>query len=205
MNQKFPRPIPWVQSICWSSSQSSVKRLTYLKSGSQVVLVVKNLSAMQAWSLGQQDPLEEGMATHSSILRRIPWTEEPGRLQSIGSTESDMTEWLSTHSHWYIIKRCNSGTAEHKVWRKSVGRGHIASMPSPGTPLSRHLESSPNPSFGVLWSHYYQSVIDYIIGCLWLIKSIAPLPSQVCCWDWKLKPSNRSNILVGSVSNIILT
>ena len=36
--------------------------------------------------LGQEDPLEEGMATHSSILAwRIPWTEEPGRLQSIGS------------------------------------------------------------------------------------------------------------------------
>ena len=41
---------------------------------------------MWAQSLGQEDPLEEGMATHSSILAwRIPWTEEPGRLQSIGS------------------------------------------------------------------------------------------------------------------------
>ena len=37
-------------------------------------------------SLGQEDLLEEGIATHSSILAwRIPWTEEPGRLQSIGS------------------------------------------------------------------------------------------------------------------------
>ena len=36
-------------------------------------------------SLGQEDPLEEGMATHSSILAwRIPWTEEPGELQSTG-------------------------------------------------------------------------------------------------------------------------
>ena len=53
---------------------------------------VKNLPAMQelpeAWarSLGQEDSLEEEMATHSSILAwRIPWTEEPGGLQSIGS------------------------------------------------------------------------------------------------------------------------
>ena len=39
----------------------------------------------QVQSLGQEDPLEEGMATHSSILVwRIPWTEEPGRLQPIG-------------------------------------------------------------------------------------------------------------------------
>ena len=37
-------------------------------------------------SLGQEDPLEEGLATHSSILAwRIPWTEDPGGLQSIGS------------------------------------------------------------------------------------------------------------------------
>ena len=51
--------------------------------------VVKNLPAMQETqvpSLGQEDPLEEGMATHSSILAwRIPQTEEPGRVQSMGS------------------------------------------------------------------------------------------------------------------------
>ena len=41
---------------------------------------------MQVWSLGQKDPLEESMATHSSILAwRIPWTGEPGGLQSVGS------------------------------------------------------------------------------------------------------------------------
>ena len=61
--------------------------------------MVKNLRAMQeTWvqSLGQEDPLEKGMATHSNILAwRIPWTEEPGRLQSIGLQESDMTEQLT--------------------------------------------------------------------------------------------------------------
>ena len=50
---------------------------------------VKNLPAMQetrVQSLGVEDLLEKGMATHSSILAsRIPWTEEPGRLQSMGS------------------------------------------------------------------------------------------------------------------------
>ena len=50
--------------------------------------IVKSPHAMQeTWlqSLGQEDPLEEGMAIHSSILAwRIPWTEEPGGLQSIG-------------------------------------------------------------------------------------------------------------------------
>ena len=51
--------------------------------------IVKNLPAMQeTWvqSLGPEDPLEKGIATHSSILAwRIPWTEEPGGTQSLGS------------------------------------------------------------------------------------------------------------------------
>ena len=55
---------------------------------SLVSQMVKNLPAMQeakVRSLGQEDPLEKGMATHSSILAcRIPWTEEPDRLQSMG-------------------------------------------------------------------------------------------------------------------------
>ena len=58
--------------------------------------MVKNLPAMQeTWvqSQGQEDPLENGMATHSNILAwRIPWTEEPGGLQSMGGKESDITE-----------------------------------------------------------------------------------------------------------------
>ena len=56
---------------------------------SQVAQMVKNLPAMQETrvrSLGQKDPLEKEMATHSSILAwRIPRTEEPGGLQSMGS------------------------------------------------------------------------------------------------------------------------
>ena len=51
--------------------------------------MVQKLPAMQeTWvqSLGREDPLEKGIVTHSSILAwRIPWTEEPGRLESMGS------------------------------------------------------------------------------------------------------------------------
>ena len=54
-----------------------------------MVQTVRNQPTMQEIqvpSLGQEDPLEEGMATHSSILAwTVPWTEEPGRLQSMGS------------------------------------------------------------------------------------------------------------------------
>ena len=60
--------------------------------------------------LGREVSLEEGMAIHSSILAwRIPWTEKPGRLQSMGLKESDMTEWL-THTQcfqvilWFLCK-----------------------------------------------------------------------------------------------------
>ena len=62
--------------------------LEKLKLPSLVAQMVKNPPEIQGtWvgSLGWEDPLEEGTATHSSILAwRIPWTEEPGRLQSMG-------------------------------------------------------------------------------------------------------------------------
>ena len=60
---------------------------------SLIAQLVNNLPAMQeTWVgfLGWENPLEKEMATHSSILAwRIQWTEEPGRLQSMGSQESD--------------------------------------------------------------------------------------------------------------------
>ena len=66
------------------------------KGASLVAQTVKNLPTMretQVPSLGQEDPLEKGMATHSGVLAwRIPWAEEPGGLQSMGHKESDMTE-----------------------------------------------------------------------------------------------------------------
>ena len=71
---------------------------------------VKNLPAMQeTWvrSLGWEDPLEEGMATHSSILAwRIPWTEEAGGLQSIGSQRVGH-DWATKHStaHHHLAQK----------------------------------------------------------------------------------------------------
>ena len=68
---------------------------------SLVAQMVKRLPTMwETWvqSLGQQDPLEKEMAAHSSTFAwRIPWTEEPGGLQFIGSLESDTTERLHFH------------------------------------------------------------------------------------------------------------
>ena len=65
---------------------------------------LKRLPAMQETqvpSLDWEDPLEKEMATHSSILAwRIPWREEPGRLQSTSSKESDTTELLNFHAQY---------------------------------------------------------------------------------------------------------
>ena len=77
----------------WDRKESdTTERLTHtymvLKGASLVAQMVKNLPAvLKTWvqSLGQEDPLEEEMATHSTVLVwRSPWTEEPGKLQSMG-------------------------------------------------------------------------------------------------------------------------
>ena len=75
-----------------------------------IAQLVKNLPAMPETPvrlLGQKDPLEKGMATHSSILGwRIPWAEEPGGLQSVGSQSatqlSNTTLTALLHNHYTI-------------------------------------------------------------------------------------------------------
>ena len=92
---------------------------------SQVALVAKSLPEMQetwVWSLGGEDPLGEGMDTHSSILAwEIQWTEEPGGLQSIGSHRV-RHDWASEHSTaqgWnklWVQKCKDSGQNREKVF-----------------------------------------------------------------------------------------
>ena len=81
---------PWI-AACQASLYFTISR-SLLKLMSRASLVGQRLKRLPArretWvqSLGRGDPLEKEMATHSSILAwRIPWTEEPGRLQSTGS------------------------------------------------------------------------------------------------------------------------
>ena len=83
----------WLDSITDSMDMNLSKLQEIVKDrdawASVVSQLVKNLFAMketQVLSLGREDPLEKEIATHSSILAwRIPWTEEPGGLQSMGS------------------------------------------------------------------------------------------------------------------------
>ena len=76
----------------------------HMTQASLVAQTVKRLPAMRetrVWSLGWEDPLEKEIATHSSILAwKIPWTEEPGRLQSMGSQRVRHDWATSLHLIW---------------------------------------------------------------------------------------------------------
>ena len=83
---------------------------------------------MWIWCLGWEDVLEKEMATHSSILAwEIPWTEEPGRLQSVGSQESDTTQRLN-NSIW-----CYEGfPGGSEVKASACNAGDLGSIPGSG-------------------------------------------------------------------------
>ena len=90
---------------------------------------LKNLPAMQeTWvrSLGQEDPLEKGTATHTSIFAwRILWTEELVDYSPWSSKESDMTERLGTHTYMVYSEKSiflrKSGNFVHTRQRMAIG------------------------------------------------------------------------------------
>ena len=90
---------------------------------SLVAQMVKNLPAMWetlVWSLGWEDPLEEGMETHSGVLAgESPWTEDPGGLQSMGSQRVGH-DWVTKHSTHNPWKRQRIGEGlDRRSWRLS--------------------------------------------------------------------------------------
>ena len=122
---------------------------------------------MQVPSLGREDTLEEGMATHSSSLAwGIPWTEEPGRLQSMGSQESDMNERLNIH-------RCAPSHSVPQGPALSTGRDRETTVvsyknTSPRSPSTPFLKG---PLQGVTWvvraSMYEAGWGDTIKSLIW--------------------------------------
>ena len=106
-----------------------------LAQSSLVAQRVKNLPAMEeTWvqSLGQEDLLEKGMATHSRVLAwRIPWTEEPGRLLSLES-QSDTTERLHFHFSLSCTGEGNGNPLQCLAWR-IPGMGEPGGLPSMGS------------------------------------------------------------------------
>ena len=85
-----------LQCACPSPPKNGVQRSILRASlGAQRLKRLPAMWATRVWSLGWEDPLEKEMATYSRVLAwRIPWREEPGELQSMGSQELDTTEWL---------------------------------------------------------------------------------------------------------------
>ena len=82
---------------------------------SLVAQTVKRLSTMretQVWALGWEDPLEKEMAIHSSTIAwKIPWTEEPGRLQSMGS-QRVRHDWATSLFHFLLLQSMGSRACE---------------------------------------------------------------------------------------------
>ena len=96
-NQNSLRPLSWsahqASGSCTSSAAfPAVPVFPHSSVGKESACSAGDLRSIPGW----EDPLEKEMATHSSTLAwRIPWIEEPSRLQSMGSQESDTTWWLN--------------------------------------------------------------------------------------------------------------
>ena len=104
---------------------------------------------MWVWSLGQEAPLKEGMATHSSILAwKIPRTEEPADYDPWGHKESDMTEWLSTHAHKRIRKNPKFSLLYSQILE---GRHMGPQWKMPGRPGNWRWEESMHWGWGLYW------------------------------------------------------
>ena len=113
---------------------------------------------MQVWFLDQEDPLEKEMATHSSTLAwKIPWTEEPGRLKSMGSLESDTTKWLHFHFSLSCIGEGNGNPLQCSCL-KNPGDGEAWWAAVYGVAQSRtQLKRLSNSSSSIPWT---SEVID---------------------------------------------
>ena len=167
--------------------------------------MIKCLAAMlETWvqSLGWEDPVEKEMATHSSTLVwKIPWMEEPGRLQSMGS-QSDTTEWLYFTMFKWLLKELSSSSRIHTytdtrwllaVWRRCI---HFAdwsqdrqtpsaepSLPSCSSSLQHLLSSSAS------WMIF--AVKSFLYSYFFLARLICPsacryhslqIHSYMVCW-----------------------
>ena len=108
---------------------------------------VTNLPAMQeTWvrSLGWEDPLEKEMATHSSILAwRIPWTEEPGGLQSMGSQRVGNDRVTFTFTDRRDLGRLQGAGVEGEAWRGGGSVHRARAGPGGGHTCGRRLPLLP--------------------------------------------------------------
>ena len=123
-----------------------------------VAQMLKNPPAMQetwVWSLGLEDPLEKGLATHSSALAwRIPWTEEPGRLQSMVS-QRVRHDWVTKCGHAHTHIQLLTVTPV---------------LLSPQPLASNNLLIFPIPVDTPMLTFHTNGIIQYVAFCVWLLS-----------------------------------
>ena len=150
-----------------------------------VAQMVKNLPTMwETWvlSLGQKDPLKKEMATHSSILAwRIPWTEEPDRLQSMGCKESDTIEWLFNALLLDSPSLCPM----------LCSFGPLCLGQAPGIHLQSPFSSVSNPALPSLDQEAKLPEMLTDLPAVWL-------PAQVVLSPWKPASLNTSSSISSS-------
>ena len=126
---------------------------------------VQETQEMQVQSLGREDPLEKGMATHCSVLAwRIPWPEEPGRLQSMGGQRSlaGYSPWghkgrtlLRTHTQQQVkacTKSKNNHERETEIWELRLDQYLSSFLREFSLILMTSLSSVDRKAFGILIS-----------------------------------------------------
>ena len=139
----------------------------------------------QVRSLGREDPLEKEMVTHSSILAwKIPWTEKPGRLQSTGSKESDMTERLHFTHFGLPLTSCSDTSKYSELCCFLLVPGVSEQSPDPGgsTQGKVQLQLLSSATAGKIpWR-------DPVTQCLYLDLTDPSITVQ-----WKASGSYRHN------------
>ena len=114
----------------------------------------------QVWPLGQEDPLEEEMVTHSSILAwRIPWTEKPGRLHSMGSQRVGhdwATSLLLTSQRWLKGFPDSSSSTESTCNARDLG-----SIPGSGRSIGEEIHYP----FQYSWASLVAQLVKNLLPC----------------------------------------
>ena len=139
-----------------------------------VAQTVKNLPAVWetqetwAWSLGQEDPLEKEVATHSSILAwRIPWTEEPGGLQSMESHRVRHDWATHTHTHTHSLSLSLSPPISPRLPFLSTSHDHSWEKPA-GLQFLGSQNQTWLTHTHLLPFYLPLSFLSYFFGDLWL-------------------------------------
>ena len=185
------RILEWIPSPPRDRTQISHIAGRFL--ASLVTQMVKNLPVMQeirVQSLDQEDPLEKGMATHSSILAwRISWTEKPGGLQSLGS-QRVRHNWTTNTFIWCRVYSLCKVVASH--WHLCFPQHVVAFIPSThfhSLSVSQKLIEISDPlvthlSLPLSWSCHYGLTTSIYLFPQWFWRNVK---RQMCAQSFFLK------------------